>query len=114
MSHPSAWCLLLQTGGPLPAARVLVETGKTPFLPGPEVALFKGLQDVTVQAFNYELDKVLPVCQAALEEPHDDNVVGKRHRVMVELEGVGVGKGDGKNHEELLRVEIGKNLKGGI
>ena len=110
VSHPSAWCLLLQTGGPLPAARVLVETGKTPFLPGPEVALFKGLQDVAVQTFDDELDKILPVGQSALEKPHYDHMVCKGDSVVVELEGVCVGKSDCKHHEKLRLLETSKNL----
>jgi hypothetical protein len=41
-------------------------------------------------------------------------MMGKRDRVVVELEGVCVGKSDGKHHEKLLRVETCKNLKDGV
>ena len=108
--HSSAWSLLLQTGRSLPAARVLIQAGQVALFPGPEVALLEWLKDVAVQAFYDELDEVLPVGKTALEEPHDDHMVGQRDCVVVELEGVCVGQGDCKNHEKLFRVEVGKNL----
>jgi hypothetical protein len=36
-----------------------------------------------VERADYEEDKVLTVGQAALEEPHDDHVMGQRHGVGV-------------------------------
>ena len=51
-----------------------------------------------------EFDKVLPVDQPALEEQHN-NIVGQGDGVVVELEGVGVGKGDGEYREKILCIE---------
>ena len=41
--------------------------------------------------FNNKADKVLSAGEPALEEPHDDDVVGQGHGVVVELERVCVG-----------------------
>ena len=50
------------------------------------------LQHVTSHPVHM-LSMVSPqVEDVALEKPHDDNVVGERHSVVVELERVGVGE----------------------
>ncbi len=68
------------------------------------------LDNVRVEACDDELDKVLPVRQPALEEPHDDDVVGERDRVCVELVGVREREGDGE-HGHVVRVgEAGENV----
>ena len=60
-----------------------------------------------------EFDKVLPVDQPALEEPHND-IVGQGDGVVVELEGVGVGKGDGEYREKLLCVKSFNTFERGM
>lgn len=35
--------------------------------------------------------------EVALEEPHGNDMEGQRHNVVIELEWVGVGDGDGKD-----------------
>ena len=100
-THPPASRLLLQPGATLPVTAGL--DGTTLNLP--EVALLKRLKDVAAETFDDELDKVFPVDQPSLEKPNDDDMVGKGECVVVELEGVGVGKGDGEYREKLLRVK---------
>ena len=69
----------------LPVTAVLVETSKAgPTLNLPKVALLERLKDITTETFD-ELDKILPVDQPALEEPHDDDMVGQGYGVVVEL-----------------------------
>ena len=84
-----------QTRAPNPVAAVLVQTGQTLLLP--EVALFERLQNVTSKTLHYELYKIFSLGQSALEEPHDDDMVGEGDGVVVELEGVGVGQCDGEH-----------------
>ena len=75
-------------------------------------ALLQGLQHVGVEVDDDELDKVLPVGEPALEEPHDDDVVCEGDGVGVELERVGEGEGDGE-HGHVVRVgEAGEDLCG--
>ena len=63
------------------------------------------------QTFHNELNKVFSAGESALEEPHDDDVVGQGDGVVVELEGVGVGERDGKHRHVLVVVEACKDLK---
>ena len=46
-----------------------------------------------------------------LEEPHGNHVVGQRHNVVVELERVGVGDGDGEDGHVLVRHKTGINFR---
>ena len=55
--------------------------------------------------------------QAALEEPHDNDVMGQGHGVFVEPERVGVGEGDGE-HRHVVGVDerveqLGQSDQGG-
>ena len=61
-------------------------------------------------SFHDELDKILSAWESAFKEPHDNHVMGQRDGVVVELEGVGVGKGDGENRHVLIVVKTGKHL----
>merc|ERR1719186_436843 len=99
VSHPPTGRLLLQAAAPLSVAAVLVQTGQaaTALFSLPEISLLEWLEDITTEAFDNELNEVLSVDKSALEEPHDDDMVGKRHGVVVELERVGVGESDGKH-----------------
>ena len=67
-----------------------------------KVSFFKRLQNITDEAFDDELDKIFPICQSAFREPHDDHVMGQEVSVVVELEQVGVGEGDGEHELERL------------
>jgi hypothetical protein len=48
--------------------------------------------------------------EPTLEKPHDDHVVGQGHRVLVELEGVGVWQRDGEDRHVLVVVEAGEHF----
>jgi hypothetical protein len=58
---------------------------------------------------NYELDKVAPEGQPALEEPHRDHVIGQRDNVIVVLERVGVRQSYGKDGHVLVTDEVGEH-----
>ena len=66
---------------------------------------------VRVQTGHDELNKVLAVAEPALEEPHDQDVMGHGDDVGVELEGIGERKGDGE-HGHVVRVgEAGEYVR---
>jgi len=108
--HPPVGSLLLEAAGALPVAAVLVQARQASILSLSEVSFLEGLEYIAAETLDDELDELLPVGEAALEEPHDDDVMGQRHSVVVELEGVRVGQRDRKYGEELLGTEAGEHL----
>ena len=69
------------------------------------------MTQVRVEAGHDELDKVLSVAEPALEEPHDEDVVGHGDDVGVELEGVGEGEGDGEDGHVVGVGEAGEDVR---
>ena len=67
--------------------------------------------EVGVEPGDDELDKVLAVAEPALEEPHDEDVVGHGDDVGVELEGVGEGEGDGEDGHVVGVGEAGEDVR---
>ena len=90
-----AGLLLLQAGAPQSVTADMVETGQArPTLNLPEVG------PLTLQPPRPLKMNLTKSCQPALEEPQDEDMVGQRDGVVAELEGVGVGKGDGEYREK--------------
>jgi hypothetical protein len=88
----------------------LVQARQTRIVRLPKVALLERLQHVLSETLDDEPDALLPEWQPALEEPHDDDVVGEGDCVVVELEGVGVGQRHREHGQVLVEVERAEYL----